>query len=220
MAKNIYLSWSGGKDSSLALYEIRKAGHYNVVALLTTITEDYNRISMHGVRVALLEQQAESLGLPLKKVLIPKEASNEIYEARMRALLEAGLQEGIDTVAFGDIFLEDLKIYREKNLAQLGMNGLFPIWKRDRRNWRKLSSTWIQGRARLYRYPTPRSVVRRQDIRSSLLRDLPSNVDPCGENGEFHSFAYAGPIFQHPIPHTIGEVVRRDRYVFCDLVPN
>lgn len=221
MAKNIYMCWSGGKDSSLALYELRKAGHYNVVALLTTITEDYNRISMHGVRVALLEQQAESLGLPLKKVLIPKEASNEIYEARMRALLEAGLQEGIDTIAFGDIFLEDLKIYREKNLAQLGMKGLFPIWKRDTA---ELAQTFIQlgFKAALAcidtQYLDPSFAGRTYD--ASLLRDLPSHVDPCGENGEFHSFAYAGPIFQHPIPHTIGEVVKRDRYVFCDLVPN
>ena len=131
MSKDIFLSWSGGKDSSLALYEIQKANSHNVAALLTTITEDYDRISMHGVRRALLEQQAEALGLPLKKILIPKDSTNAIYEARMRALLEEGLREGIDTVAFGDIFLEDLKLYREKNLAQLGMKGLFPIWKRD-----------------------------------------------------------------------------------------
>ncbi len=131
MSKNIFLSWSGGKDSALALYEIQKANSHNVAALLTTITEDYDRISMHGVRRALLEQQAEALELPVKKILIPKDSTNAIYEARMRALLEEGLREGIDTVAFGDIFLEDLKLYREKNLAQLGMKGLFPIWKRD-----------------------------------------------------------------------------------------
>ncbi len=220
MPKDIYMCWSGGKDSSLALYELRKAGEYNVVALVTTITEDYNRISMHGVRVALLEQQAESLGLPLKKVFIPKEASNEIYEARMKSLLEAGLHEGVDTVAFGDIFLEDLKIYREKNLAQLGMKGLFPIWKRDSS---ELAQSFIDlgFKAALAcidtQYLEPSFAGRIYD--SSLLRDLPSNVDPCGENGEFHSFAFAGPIFKNPIPHTLGEVVRRDRYVFCDLVP-
>lgn len=220
MSKNIYLCWSGGKDSSLALHEIRKAGIYNVAALLTTITEDYNRISMHGVRVALLEQQAESLGLPLKKVLIPKEASNEIYEARMRAVLEEGLREGIDTVAFGDIFLEDLKLYREKNLAQLGMKGLFPIWKRDSG---ELAQTFIDlgFNAALAcidtKYLDPSFAGRTYD--TSLLRDLPSGVDPCGENGEFHSFAFAGPIFKHPIPYTLGELVTRERYVFCDLVP-
>jgi uncharacterized protein (TIGR00290 family) len=221
MSKDIYMCWSGGKDSSLALYELRKAGVYNVAALLTTITEDYNRISMHGVRVALLEQQAESLGLPFRKVFIPKEASNEIYEARMRTVLEAGLQEGIDTVAFGDIFLEDLKIYREKNLAQLGMKGLFPIWKRDSA---ELAQTFIglEFKAALACIDTnfldPSFAGRAYD--SALLRDLPAGVDPCGENGEFHSFAYAGPIFKHPIPYTLGEVVKRDRYVFCDLVPS
>jgi len=220
MSKDIYLSWSGGKDSSLALYEIQKAGTHNVAALLTTITEDYDRISMHGVRVELLEQQAESLGIPLKKILIPKEATNEIYEARMRALLEAGLREGVDTVAFGDIFLEDLKIYREKNLAQLEMKGLFPIWKRDSA---ELAQTFIKlgFKAALACIDTnfldPSFAGRAFD--QDLLRDLPANVDPCGENGEFHSFAFDGPIFKHPIHHTLGEVVRRDRYYFCDFVP-
>jgi uncharacterized protein (TIGR00290 family) len=221
MAKDIFLSWSGGKDSSLALYEIQKAGAHNVAALLTTITEDYDRISMHGVRVALLEQQAESLGLPLKKLFIPKDSTNEIYEARMRALLEAGLREGIETVAFGDIFLEDLKIYREKNLAQLGMKGLFPIWKRDSA---ELAQTFIKlgFKAVLACIDTahldPSFAGRTYD--QDLLRDLPPGVDPCGENGEFHSFAFDGPIFKHRIEHAIGEVVRRDRYCFCDLVPN
>jgi uncharacterized protein (TIGR00290 family) len=220
MSKNIYLSWSGGKDSSLALYEIQQEGTHNVAGLLTTITEDYDRISMHGVRVALLEQQAESLGIPLKKILIPKEATNEIYEARMRALLEAGLREGVDTVAFGDIFLEDLKIYREKNLAQLEMKGLFPIWKRDSA---ELAQTFIKlgFKAALACIDThfldPSFAGRAYD--QDLLRDLPANVDPCGENGEFHSFAFDGPIFKHPIHHTLGEVVRRDRYCFCDFVP-
>ncbi len=220
MSKDIFLSWSGGKDSSLALYEIRKAGLHNVAALLTTITEDYDRISMHGVRVSLLEQQAESLGLPLRKILIPKDSSNEVYEARMRALLEEGLREGVDTVAFGDIFLEDLKIYRENNLARLKMSGLFPIWKRDSA---ELAQTFIDLGFKAVlacidtQYLDPSFAGRQYD--KDLLRDLPPGVDPCGENGEFHSFAYDGPIFKHPIAHTIGEVVRRDRYVFCDLVP-
>jgi uncharacterized protein (TIGR00290 family) len=220
MSKDIFLSWSGGKDSSLALYEIQKAGIHNVAALVTTITEDYDRISMHGVRVALLEQQAEALGIPLKKVLIPKDATNNVYEARMRALLEDGLREGIDAVAFGDIFLEDLKIYREKNLAQLGMTGIFPIWKRDSA---ELAQTFIKlgFKAALScidtKFLAPSFAGRAYD--QDLLRDLPANVDPCGENGEFHSFAFDGPIFKHPILHTIGVVERRDRYCFCDLVP-
>ena len=221
MSKNIFLSWSGGKDSSLALYEIQKATNtHRVGALLTTITEDYDRISMHGVRRVLLEQQAEALGLPLKKILIPKDSTNAIYEARMRALLEEGLREGIDTVAFGDIFLEDLKLYREKNLAQLGMKGLFPIWKRDSA---ELARTFIDLGFKAVLVCIDAAILdpsfagRPYDL--ELLRDLPPHVDPCGENGEFHSFAFDGPIFKHRINHTVGEVVARDHYRFCDLVP-
>lgn len=220
MSKDIFLSWSGGKDSSMALYEIQKANGYNVAALLTTITEDYDRISMHGVRRVLLEQQADALGLSLKKILIPKDSTNAIYESRMRVLLEEGLREGIDTVAFGDIFLEDLKLYREKNLAQLGMKGLFPIWKRDSA---ELARTFIDlgFKAELVCVDTAildSSFAGRQyDL--ELLRDLPPTVDPCGENGEFHSFAFAGPIFKHEINCTKGEVVQRDHYCFCDLLP-
>jgi len=220
MSNNIFLSWSGGKDSSLALYEIQKANTHCVAGLLTTITEDYDRISMHGVRRALLEAQAEALGLPLRKIMIPKDATNTVYESRMRALLEEGLREGIDTVAFGDIFLEDLKLYREKNLAQLGMKGLFPIWKRDTA---ELAQTFIRlgFKAALACVDTafldPSFAGRSYD--GDLLRDLPPNVDPCGENGEFHSFAFDGPIFKHPVPHTVGEVVRKERFCFCDFVP-
>ncbi len=220
MSKNIFLSWSGGKDSSLALYEIQKTNGHSVAALLTTITEDYDRISMHGVRRTLLEQQAEALGLPLRKILIPKESTNALYESRMRALLEEGRREGIDTVAFGDIFLEDLKLYREKNLAQLGMQGLFPIWKRDTT---ELAQTFINlgFKAALACIDTaildPSFAGRPYD--QELLRDLPSNVDPCGENGEFHTFAFDGPIFKHKIHHTVGEVVQKDHYCFCDFIP-
>ena len=220
MSKDIFLSWSGGKDSALALYEIQKAGTHRVAALLTTITEDYDRISMHGVRRALLEQQAEALGLPLKKILIPKDSTNAMYESRMRALLEEGLRDGIDTVGFGDIFLEDLKLYREKNLAQLGMKGIFPIWKQDSQ---ELAQSFIRMgfKATLVCVDTaildPSFAGRAFD--EELLRDLPPHVDPCGENGEFHSFVYDGPNFQQPVKHTLGEVVRRDHFRFCDLLP-
>ncbi len=220
MSTNIFLSWSGGKDSSLALYEVRKAGIHRVSALLTTVTEDYDRISMHGVRRALLEQQAASLGIPLRKILIPKDCSNTIYESRMQALLEQGLREGIDTVAFGDIFLEDLKLYREKNLARIGMKGLFPIWKRDSA---ELARTFVDlgFKAVLVCVDTAKldASFAGRSFDHDLLRDLPPSVDPCGENGEFHSFAWDGPIFQRAIPHMRGEVVRRDRFCFCDLAP-
>ncbi len=220
MPKQILLSWSGGKDSSMALYEIQKAGDYIVTALLTTITEDYDRISMHGVRRTLLEQQADALGLPLKKILIPKDSTNAIYESRMRTLLEEGLREGIDTVAFGDIFLEDLKVYREKNLAQLGMRGIFPIWKRDSL---ELARSFIRlgFKARLVCVDTAilDASFAGRTFDEELLQDFPPNVDPCGENGEFHSFVFAGPNFRRQIDHTLGEVVRRDQFCFCDLLP-
>jgi uncharacterized protein (TIGR00290 family) len=220
MAKDILFCWSGGKDSALALYEIRKANDYRVAALLTTVTEDYDRISMHGVRCALLERQAEELGLPLKKVLIPKDSTNDIYESRMRALLEEGLRAGIDTVAFGDIFLEDLKLYRERNLAQLGMKALFPIWKRETS---ELAQTFIRLGFQAALACVDTAILdasfagRAYD--QDLLRDLPAGVDPCGENGEFHSFAFDGPIFRHRVQHTRGEVVQRDHYCFCDFLP-
>jgi uncharacterized protein (TIGR00290 family) len=172
------------------------------------------------VRCVLLEQQAGSLGIPLRKILIPKDCSNAIYESRMKTLLEDGLREGIDTVAFGDIFLEDLKLYREKNLAQLGMKGIFPIWKRDSAD---LARTFIDlgFKAVLVCIDTAKldASFAGRSFDHDLLRDLPPGVDPCGENGEFHSFAWDGPIFNHPIPHTRGEVVLRERFCFCDLVP-
>lgn len=220
MSKDIFLSWSGGKDSALSLYEIQKASGYSVAALLTTITEDYDRISMHGVRRALLEQQAEALGLPLKKIYIPKDATNAMYESRMRALLEEGLRERIDTVAFGDIFLEDLRQYREKNLAQLGMKGLFPIWKRGSQ---ALARTFLEVGFKAVVVCVDTSALDAsfagRVFDEELLRDLPGNVDPCGENGEFHSFVVDGPNFKQQIGHMLGEVVRRDRFCFCDLLP-
>ena len=204
----------------MALHEIQQAGDYSVAALLTTVTEDYDRISMHGVRRALLERQAHALGLPLRIILIPKDATNAVYESRMRALLQDGLREGINSVAFGDIFLEDLKLYREKNLAQLGMKGHFPIWKRDSK---ELAASFVNlgFKARLVCVDTSilASSFAGRSFDDALLRDLPPNVDPCGENGEFHSFVFDGPNFKQPIHHTLGEVVQRERFSFCDLLP-
>ncbi len=220
MSKKTLLSWSGGKDSALSLYEIQKASDYSVAALLTTITEDYDRISMHGVRRVLLEWQAEALGLPLQKIYIPKDATNGVYESRLRAFLEAGLRAGIDTVAFGDIFLEDLRQYREKNLAQLGLQGLFPIWKRDSH---ELASSFLELGFKAVVVCVDTSVLDAsfagRVFDEEFLRDLPGNVDPCGENGEFHSFVVDGPNFKQQIGHMLGEVVRRDRFCFCDLLP-
>ncbi len=221
MRQPVVFSWSGGKDSAMALYEISKTGDYEIVALLTTVTEDYDRISMHGVRRVLLEQQAEALGLPLEKILISKNATNVEYESKLRAALEKHKARGVDAVVFGDIFLEDLKKYRQANLALLGMSGIFPIWKRDSK---ELAHAFIQIGFQAIttcvdgQMLDPKFVGRFFD--DPFIAELPANVDPCGENGEFHSFAFNGPIYSRAIAFDKGEVVLRDqRYYYCDLAP-
>ncbi len=215
------MSWSGGKDSALALHALRADPGVEVAGLLTTVTEDYQRISMHGIRRALLDEQARSIGLPLRIVLIPKDCSTGAYERRMRETLDAARADGVDAVGIGDIFLEDLRRYREEKLAQAGMQALFPLWKRDTR---ELARAFLDlgFRAVLTCVDTQkldRSFAGRE-YDAALLADLPKTVDPCGENGEFHSCVYAGPIFSRPLAFTRGEVVLRDnRFCFCDLVP-
>jgi len=220
MAENILMSWSGGKDSARALYEIRQSGEYSVAALLTTVTEDYDRISMHGVRSELLERQAEAIGLPLEKIYIPKNASNQDYETRMQAVLEKHQGAGVNSVAFGDIFLEDLRRYREKNLGKLGMRGIFPIWKKDSavlaRNFIELGFKAVVVCVDS-RHLDESFAGRMLD--SGFLQRLPASVDPCGENGEFHSFVFDGPIFSKGITFRLGEIVQRDAFWFSDLLP-
>lgn len=221
MMEKIVFSWSGGKDSARALYEIKRSGNYEVAALLTTVTEDYDRISMHGVPRVLLEEQVRSLGIPLEKIFITKDASNEEYESNMQKVLEKYLALGITSVAYGDIFLEDLKKYREDNLAKIGMKGIFPIWKKDSREL-ALSFIGLGFKAVITctdsKFLGKGFIGRKFD--EGFLSDLPSGVDPCGENGEFHSFVYDGPIFNEPLSFTKGEIVLRDeRYYFCDLIP-
>lgn len=221
MKEKVIFCWSGGKDSAQALHEILNAGDYEIAALLTTVTGDYGRVSMHGFRETLLERQAEALGLPLVKVVIPKECTNEIYEARMGELLARYQAEGVRTVVFGDIFLEDLRAWREQKLAQAGFKALFPIWKRDST---ELACSFIeQGfRAVLTCVDTQHlgGEFAGREFDHTLLKALPATVDPCGENGEFHSFVFDGPIFHEPIGFTLGEcVLRENRYMFCDLIP-
>lgn len=219
--EQILFSWSGGKDSALALYEIQKTGKYQIAALLTTVTQDYDRVSMHGVRRVLLEQQAESLGLPLEQILITNHATNAEYETEMRALLEKYKKLGVNAVVFGDIFLEDLKKYREDNLAQIGMRGLFPIWKRGSRELaRAFIALGFQAITTCVdSQQLDRGFVGRL-FDEQFLSELPASVDPCGENGEFHSFAFDGPIFRKKIGIAKGEVVLRDnRFYYCDLLP-
>ena len=219
--EKVIMSWSGGKDSAMALYTILGAGQYAVAALLTTVTEGYDRISMHGVRRSLLEEQSRSLDIPVEKIYISQKSSNEEYEARLKEKLLFYRQRGVSSVVIGDIFLEDLRKYREENLAKIGMQGIFPLWKRDTR---ELARTFINLGFRAVITCVDTQHLGREfagrEFDQQFLSDLPPRVDPCGENGEFHSFVYDGHIFQRPITHQKGEIVLRDsRFCYCDLLP-
>jgi uncharacterized protein (TIGR00290 family) len=222
MKTSILLAWSGGKDSAMTLYTLRRSRRCTVAALLTTVNEHYQRISMHGVRQSLLEQQAAALGLPVHPVYLSQTSSNEEYEARMEAALRSYQSQGVEVVAFGDIFLEDLRAYRERNLARIGMSGLFPIWKRDTR---ELVQTFIHlGFKAVVTCVDTQALDAEfagRMIDENFVRDLPPGVDPCGENGEFHSFVFDGPLFNQPVRISVGETVLRDeRFCFCDLIPH
>ena len=216
----VLVFWSGGKDSCMALQQVLRAPNLRVEALLTTVTRDFDRISMHGVRRALLEQQAENLGLPLRQIHISKGATNEEYESRTGEVLSEYHSRGINSVVFGDLFLEDIRAYRQRLLARHGMTGLYPVWGRDTS---KLIRDFIaQGFKTILVCVDPAkldpSFVGRV-IDENLLSALPPGVDPCGENGEFHTFVFDGPIFSRPIRFFRGEVVCRNSFWFCDLVP-
>ncbi len=221
VTERVLCSWSGGKDSAMALKDVLGRPEYEVAALLTTVTEDYDRISMHGVRRSLLRQQADSLGLPLEEIGISKRSSNEEYESKMAEALIRYKDAGSTSVVFGDIFLEDLKQYRENNLAKIGMKGIFPLWKQDTH---ELVRRFIELGFRAVVVCVDTQTLDRsfagREIDEEFVRRLPETVDVCGENGEYHSFVYDGPIFKTRISHTLGEVVlREDRFCYCDLVP-
>jgi len=215
----VLFCWSGGKDSAMALHALLQDPQARVVALLTTVTEGYDRISMHGVRRELLQRQAESIGLPLHEVFIPPECVNSIYETRMEAALRTHFENGVRKAAFGDIFLEDLRAYREKNLARIGMTALFPIWKRD--SAELIDSFHALGFRSIAVCVDPKVLdgsFAGRELDASFFADLPPQADRCGENGEFHTFAFDGPIFKEPIRFQLGERVERDSFVFCDLL--
>jgi len=214
------LAWSSGKDSAWSLHVLRAAGEVEVVGLLTTINEAADRVAMHAVRSELLRAQAAAAGLPLWPVPIPWPCSNDAYEAAMAAALQRARGEGVEAVAFGDLFLEDIRRYREDRMAPTGLKPLFPLWGRPTA---PLAREMIAGglRARLT-CVDPRSLdagFAGRDFDAALLADLPATVDPCGERGEFHTFAYDGPMFSRPVPIRSGEVIARDGFVFADLVP-
>lgn len=216
----IIMCWSGGKDSSLALHELLQSPEYEVKGLLTTVTETYDRISMHGVRRELLRQQAESIGLPLTEIPIPPQCVNETYQNRMKDACLTYKAQGINHMAFGDLFLEDIRSYRDAQLRQVEMQAVYPVWGLDTR---QLAHDFITRGFRAYlccidpKQLDPRFCGREFD--AGLLNDLPVSCDPCGENGEFHTFVYDGPIFKQPIPCAKGEVVLRDHFWFCDVLP-
>jgi uncharacterized protein (TIGR00290 family) len=216
----VALSWSGGKDSALALRALRAGSGTAPGALLTTVTRDYGRISMHGVRRELLTQQAHALGLPLIEVEIPAACSNDVYEQRIGAALAEAPLRGAQTIAFGDLFLADIRAYREERLHAVGKRAVFPLWGRDTG---ALAREFITAGFQAFLVCVDPAKLdgsfagRKFD--HQLLGELPSGVDPCGENGEFHTFVHAGPIFSEPISCEIGEIVSRDGFVFCDVLP-
>jgi uncharacterized protein (TIGR00290 family) len=217
----ILLSWSGGKDSSLALYEIQKSGKYEITSLITTVTEEYDRVSMHGLRTVLLEQQAESLNIPLQKVFITNNAANDEYETKFNELLIRFKEAGIKQVVFGDLYLEEIKKYREVLLKKIDMECVFPIWKRDTA---KLALEFIDSGFKAITVCVDSKALGEEfagkEFNKQFLNDLPDGIDPCGENGEFHTFVYDGPVFNTPISHELGEIVLRDeRFYYCDILP-
>jgi uncharacterized protein (TIGR00290 family) len=216
--KRILLAWSSGKDSAWALHVLRQSGEYEVADLMTTFNEAFDRVAMHAVRRKLVEAQAAAVGVPLWPVYIPWPCSNEEYERKMAAVCKKAMAEGIVAIAFGDLFLEDVRAYRESNLSPTGLTPLFPLWKIPTD---KLVREMIAGGQRaVITCVDPAKLSGKfagREIDLALLNDLPEGVDPCAENGEFHSFAFAGPEFAQPLDIRMGEVVERDGFVFADV---
>jgi len=213
------LSWSGGKDSALALWRLREGDGLEPAALLTTVTETFDRVSMHGVRRSLLRRQADAVGLPLVEVAIPSPCGNDVYESRMAAALASEALAGVDELAFGDLFLEDVRAYRESRLAAAGRRARFPLWGSETA---ELARRFVgAGFGAVLVCVDPDALdgsFAGREYDERLLADLPPGVDPCGENGEFHTFVYDGPVFDEPVACERGEVVERDGFVFADLL--
>ncbi|RFN58059.1 Dph6-related ATP pyrophosphatase [Marixanthomonas ophiurae] len=239
--KQTYLNWSSGKDSVLAYYLLKNNPDYNVSKLVTTINTAVSRVSMHGLQEALLDAQAKSMGLPLQKIYLPEKTSMQLYNSKMQEATQKLKSEGFTHAAFGDIFLEDLKKYREEQLEKVGLQTIFPLWKKDTTTIMKeflslgFKAITVCVNAKLL----DESLVGRE-VNEQFLTDLPDTVDPCGENGEFHTFVYDGPIFNHPVSFEIGEKVSKSyspskdndddcftddnkswdtKFWYCDLVP-
>ena len=219
MREPIAMCFSGGKDSALALQALRQAGEYRVRTLITTVTGGYDRVSMHGVRRSLVRAQAASLGIPLAEVAVPPEPSNEAYERAMGREFDRQRGAGIRRIGFGDIFLEDLREYRERQLAERGLEAVFPLWRRSTaRLARSFIRDGFEATVVCVSLAALDASFAGRPFDAAFLADLPESADPCGENGEFHTFVSAGRVFARPVPVARGEVVERDGFAFCDLV--
>jgi uncharacterized protein (TIGR00290 family) len=219
MKPKILVSWSSGKDSAWMLHVLRQTNNSQIVGLVTTVNSAFGRVSMHGVREELLEQQAQAAGLPLWKVPIPYPCPNEVYESAMRDLIHRAKEDGVTHFAFGDILLQDVRDYRERQLAGTGIAPVFPLWGADTR---VLAQQMIDEDVRaVLTCVDPRQIPASligHEFDEALLQKLPPSADPCGENGEYHTFCYAGPMFSHPICIRTGEVVERDGFIYADVL--
>lgn len=220
-----YFNWSTGKDSALALYHLLRDPTYSIEHLLTSVNATHDRVSMHGLRRSLMEQQIAALDLPVTTIELPEEPGMAEYEQKMRAAVESLKANGFTTTAFGDIFLEDLRRYREEKLAEYNIQAVFPLWKKDTRAlMEELIALGFRAIVVCADLRVLDESFAGREIDAAFLRDLPAGVDPCGENGEFHTFCFAGPLFKREIPFAIGEKVVRQyksshRFCFCDLTP-
>ena len=220
MRQKALLSWSSGKDSAWSLHVVRQRGDVDVVGLVTTVNQAHARVAMHAVREELLDLQAQATGLPLIKVLLPWPCSNDQYEAAMTATIARARAEGVTGMVFGDLFLEDIRRYREEKLRGTGVEPLFPLWNVPTG---QLARDMVAGGLRaMLTCVDPRQMPARfvgRNFDATLLAELPGSVDPCGERGEFHTFAWAGPMLRRPVPVRLGEIVERDGFAFADFMP-
>jgi uncharacterized protein (TIGR00290 family) len=218
MRKKALISWSTGKDSAWTLHVLRQSNEYEIVGLLTTINSSFDRVAMHGVRRELVEAQAAAAGLPLWNVPLPWPCSNSQYEVVMAETCANAMKAGVQVIAFGDLFLEDVRQYREERMRGIGIDPVFPLWKLD--TLQLIRDMWAAGIRCRIACVDPRKLpasLAGRDLDEHVLGEFPAGTDPCGENGEFHTFVYDGPMFANPIPIESGETVERDGFVFIDL---
>ncbi len=218
--KKTYLSWSSGKDSAWALYQLQQNPNIDIVGLFTTINEKYNRAAMHGTRVEMLQRQADAAGLPIEIIKLPDVCSNEEYESIIGSFIEDVQKKGIECIAFGDLFLEDIRNYRKRQLKKTKIEPLFPLWKIPTDN---LAKQMLESNLEAYiscvdKKKVPKAVAGKK-WSQAILNELSKDVDPCGENGEFHTIVVNGPMFKNSIPISVGEIVEKEGFVFADIIP-